>query len=106
MDIYHGSTAAFYNTTITGNTNTGSNYGGGLIVHGSAILDRVTFSDNTAPAGGGLYVYYGSTVEGTSCDFSGNSPEDIFVADDGAGVSMTAGSNYSFSCASNVCTQQ
>ena len=94
-------------STITGNVNTGNDHAGGLLVHGDATLTNVTFTQNEAPLGGGLYVFYGATVSGTSCGFSGNSPEDIYVDDGsaGQGESITASGDYSFTCADNACTE-
>ncbi len=94
-------------STITGNTNDGSDHGGGLVVDGSATLDRVNFTQNDAPLGGGLYVFFGATIEGTECGFSLNTPDDIYVDDGSAGQgdSITAGGNYSFSCADNACVE-
>ncbi len=90
---------------FTGNVNTGAD-AGGLLVYGSAVMDNVTFTDNSAPRGGGLFVYWQAVIDATSCDFAGNSPEDIFVADysEAGGQSVTAGADYSFACAANVCT--
>jgi len=90
---------------FSGNTDDTGVYGGGLLVYGSAILERVSFSDNSAPLGGGIFVYYEGTVQGTDCDFSGNSPEDIFASDgttDG-GTAYDAGAGTSFTCQDNAC---
>jgi hypothetical protein len=93
--------------TLQGNVNDGSDYGGGLIVHGSAVLERVTFQDNSAPLGGGLFVYYGATVDGNDCDFSGNTPQDIYAArTEGGGTSYDADSDYSFSCHDDKCFEE
>lgn len=102
------STIAISDTTITGNVNDGSDHGGGLLIYGDAILERVTFTNNSAPLGGGLYVFYGSTVDGTDCSFSINSPDDIYVDDGsgGSGESITAGPSYSFTCADNACAEK
>jgi hypothetical protein len=80
--------------------------GGAIIAYEVATLERVRFIDNTAPKGGGLFVYYDAVVNGIECDFSGNSSDDIWAADysDEGGVSYTAGMGYSFACADNVCT--
>ena len=104
----YDSTFSLSDSTIVGNTLTGSDFGGGLLMYGTGTLDRVTFSDNSSPLGGGLFVYYEAEIEGTDCNFSNNSPEDIFVADysSSGGTSITAGSNYSFSCKNNECTQK
>jgi len=83
-----------------------SAYGGAIIAQETATLDHVSFIDNSAPMGGGLFVYWDAVVDGIDCDFSGNSPDDIWAADYSAagGVSYTAGTGYSFSCAANACT--
>ena len=93
--------------TLSGNLNSG-NDGGGLLAYGTTTLERVSFTDNSAEGGGGLYVYFESEVTGTDCDFSGNSPDDIWVDDygDDGGVSHTAGSGYSFVCAGNACWEK
>ena len=102
------STIAITDTTITSNTNDGSDYGGGLLVYGDAILERVAFTNNSSPLGGGIYVYWGATIDGTDCDFSINTPQDIYVDDgsSGNGASITAGANYSFTCGNNACSEK
>ncbi len=90
-------------STITGNVNDSTNFAGGLLVLGDAVLQRVTFTNNEAYRGGGLYTYAQSTVQGQDCDFSLNTPDDIYVA--GSEESITAGGDYSFSCADGVCTE-
>ncbi len=104
----YDSTITIQDTTITGNTNDGSDYGGGLLVYGDATLARVVFTNNNAPLGGGIYVYYQSTIDGTDCDFSLNNPQDIYVDDgsSGSGDSITAGADYSFTCADNSCSEK
>jgi hypothetical protein len=82
-------------------------FGGAIVAYKSATLTNVSFVDNSAPLGGGLFVYYQAVIDGTDCDFSGNSPDDIWGADysDPGGVSYTGlGTDYSFSCAKNVCS--
>lgn len=93
--------------TLSRNVNTGGD-AGGMLVYGSAVLERVAFTDNSAPKGGGLFVYYEAVVEGTDCRFSGNAPDDIYAADytEAGGASYTAGDGYSFSCAGNVCAER
>jgi predicted outer membrane repeat protein len=102
------STISISDTTITGNINTGSDHGGGLLVHGDATLKNVQFTQNEAPLGGGLYVFYGATIDGSACGFIGNSPDDIYVDDGsaGQGESIMAGGNYSFTCANNACVEK
>lgn len=92
-------------TRIANNRNTVDN-GGGILLAGEGTLERVSFEDNEAPRGGGLFVYYESIVTCTSCSFARNVAEDVYVADYSAegGVSMTGSDDWSFSCASNVCT--
>jgi hypothetical protein len=96
-------------TVFENNTNAAlrkTAYGGAIIAYETATLERVSFIDNTAPKGGGIFVYYDAVIDGIDCDFSGNDPEDIYAADysDEGGVSYTAGLDYSFSCADNACT--
>ena len=92
--------------TISNAVNDGTDHGGGLLVQGSATLENVTFQANSAPLGGGLYVYYDAVVQGTNCSFLDNAPDDIYAADYTAegGVSYTAGSGYSFTCQDNACS--
>lgn len=101
----YSSALTMANSAFTHNVNSGDD-GGGLLVHGSATLDNVSFTDNGAVRGGGLFVYYEATIEGTSCNFSGNAPEDIYAVDysEAGGNAFTVGDGYSFSCVANVCT--
>lgn len=100
------SNVIFEDVELEQNVNEGvTQYGGGLVVHGTAELTRVDFVNNSAPKGGGLFVYYDAVVDGTSCDFAGNEPDDIYAADDPSGHSYDAGSSYSFSCAENACAR-
>ena len=91
--------------TITNNQNPDSEFGGGILFYGSGSLTRVDFTDNSAKNGGGLFVYYEADLEVEDCDFSGNTDDDIWVADysTAGGYTMDGGSGLSFSCASNVC---
>jgi hypothetical protein len=102
--VYDGA-ISMTDSEISGNTNAGD--AGGILVYGSGAFDGVSFTDNSAPKGGGIFVYYEAEVEGTGCDFSGNSADDIYSADysDEGGVSHVAGAGYSFSCAENVCQE-
>jgi len=95
----------FIDSEIAGNIN--DNEGGGIYVYGSADFQRVSFHDNAAPVGGGLYVNYGATVDGVDCDFSDNTVEDLYVVDDSkaGGQSLSAGLDYSFHCAENSCVE-
>ncbi len=102
----YDSSMSLTDSVISGNDNEDGMYGGGIIVYGSATLERVEFQDNTATRGAGVFVYYKSTVEGTDCGFSGNSPDDLFASDGTAegGIAYEAGgSGTSFSCANNAC---
>jgi hypothetical protein len=94
-------TISLVDAEILRNTNDGSDYGGGLIIHGTASMQRVTFTDNTAPLGGGLFVYYGATVNGTDITFNGNAPEDVYVA--GSSTSHTVGDTVTFTCFDDAC---
>lgn len=107
MWVYE-STVALTDSTFSGNSNSGAAYGGGLLVYGSADLTRVSFTDNSSPLGGGLFVYVNATVKGTDCAFESNSPQDIFAHDSTGpegkgGISYTGGASTNFSCASNAC---
>lgn len=102
------STVALTDSSFTGNSNSGTAYGGGLLVFGSADLTRVRFAGNTSPLGGGLFVYVNATVTGTDCIFETNSPQDIFAHDSTGqegkgGISYTGGNSTTFTCASNAC---
>jgi len=99
------SSLSFTDVTFSGNTNEGE--GGGLYLSGSGSVERVSFQDNTAPVGGGLFVSYEATVDGVDCSFSGNTEDDLYAADysKAGGQSHSAGEDYSFHCAENVCTE-
>jgi hypothetical protein len=104
----HESNLWFTDTVFENNNNDGTTqYGGGLIVYGTAELNEVTFRNNSAPKGGGIFVYYEGVVDGNNCSFEGNDPDDIYAADysRSGGVSYSAGPEYSFTCANNVCTE-
>ena len=90
---------------FSGNSDDSGVYGGGLLVYGSATLERVSFTGNSAPLGGGIFVYYEGIVSATDCDFSGNSPEDVFASDGTSegGTAYSAGSGATFSCEDNAC---
>ena len=53
--------------------------GGGGAIHsaGHTDLERVTFSGNVAPLGGGLLVFASATTRGVACVFQGNEPDDV-----------------------------
>lgn len=101
----YNSTMSLTDGVFSGNQDEGGVYGGGLLVYGSATLQRVSFTGNSAPLGGGIFVYYEGVVHGTDCDFSGNSPEDVFASDGTAagGLGYTGGSGISFTCEDNAC---
>jgi predicted outer membrane repeat protein len=101
-----GSTLSLTDVTIADNVNDGRLYGGGLIVQGSATLTRVTFSNNTAPQGGGLYVYYDAVIDAYDCQFSNNRPDAIFAISGSGGRSFDFGSSASFRCAENTCSKR
>lgn len=103
----YDSTLAASDTVFSDNVVTAAN-GGGLLFYGSGTLERVTFTGNSAPRGGGLFVYYRAELTATDCDFSANTVEDIWVADysDAGGVAMPGGEDLSFTCTNNVCTAQ
>ena len=100
------STLAITDGVFSGNHDDSGVYGGGLLVYGEATLERVSFTDNSAPIGGGIFVYYEGVVHGTDCDFSGNSPEDIFASDGTSegGTAYEGSSGYSFTCQDNACS--
>ncbi len=104
----YDSTFTLSDSTISSNTNEDGTYAGGLLLYGTGDLDNVSFDNNAASVGGGLFVYYEAEVEADSCSFSGNTPEDIYVADysSAGGYAMTGSSDFSFSCSSNVCSEK
>lgn len=91
---------------LSRNVNTGRDFGGGLIVQGKATLTRVSFLNNTAPEGAGVYVYFDGVVDGYSCNFSGNMRDDIFAAAPDGGESLNGGSGFSFHCSENTCKRR
>ncbi len=101
----YNSTMALSDGVFSGNQDDSGVYGGGLLVYGSATLERVSFTGNSAPLGGGIFVYYQGIVQGTDCDFSANTPEDIFASDGTSegGESFDAGTGTSFTCQDNDC---
>jgi hypothetical protein len=101
----YASTLALTDGVFSGNQDDSGVYAGGLLVYGSATLERVEFTDNSAPLGGGIFVYYEGVVQGTDCDFAGNSPEDIFASDGTSegGQAYDAGTGSSFICQDNAC---
>ncbi len=90
---------------ISDSSNPSGLSGGGLIVYGDATLSNVTFTDNTGPVGGGVFVEVDSDITAASCTFSGNDPDDVYIADyskeGGVAYSGVAGT---FSCESADCT--
>ena len=74
--------------------------GGGLAVGhgGTAVLDRVELTDNIATSGGGLFVD-NAEASGEGCVFTGNDPDDAWVADQPAAYTLDA----AFSCDSTGC---
>jgi hypothetical protein len=101
----YNSTLALTDGVFSGNQDDSGVYGGGLLVYGSATLERVSFTGNSAPLGGGIFVYYEGVVQGSDCDFSANTPDDIFASDGTSegGQSYAAGSGASFTCQDNAC---
>lgn len=87
-----------------GNVNTGEQ-GGGLLINGQATLTGVSFHDNRALVGGGLFVYYQAVLTADGCDFTGNLAEDVWVADysEAGGYAMSPGADASFACRDNRC---
>lgn len=53
--------------------------GGGGAIHsaGYTDLERVSFSGNAAPLGGGLLVFSSATTRGVECFFEDNEPDDV-----------------------------
>ena len=92
---------------LSSNVNT-TGSGGGLLASGSTTLERVSFTDNAAGDGGGIYVYFDADVSATDCRFDGNTPEDLWVDDysEAGGVSMNLGKDTSFGCAKNLCWEK
>ncbi len=101
------SQAELTDTVFESNVNDGTN-GAGLLFNGTGALTRVDFHDNVGVRGGGIFLYWESVLTGEDCDFSGNTPNDIWVADysDEEGHAVEAGEGYSFSCAGNECSEQ
>ncbi len=102
------SALALTDVSFSGNENSGgeaSGFGGALLAYGEASLERVSFEDNAARLGGGLFVYTNAVVEGIDVDFGGNTEHDVWIADysEEGGQGITAGTGLSFSCADNVC---
>jgi predicted outer membrane repeat protein len=94
-------------TTIETSVNSGSKYGGALLIHGTAELDRVTLTDNEAQHGAGIYVSAGSVVDGNACNFANNDHDDIYAAGETSdGTAYNAGSNYSFTCEDHACVDR
>ncbi|MCP4808330.1 MAG: hypothetical protein GY913_33440 [Proteobacteria bacterium] len=62
----------------------------------SASLTTSSFSTNVAAEVGGALFVLGSNVTGTELDFSGNTPDDVYDAD--LGVGMTLGEGASLTC--------
>jgi hypothetical protein len=101
----YDSTLSLTDGVFSGNTDEGGVYAGGLLVYGSATLTRVSFADNSGPLGGGLFVYYEGVVQGTSCEFGDNSPEDVFASDGTpeGGKSYDLEGETSFTCQDSAC---
>ncbi len=102
----HESTVTIVDSVFEGNVNTGTQ-GGGMLINGSANLNRVAFRNNSTPRGGGIFVYWEADVLGTNCSFSDNTPDDIFAADYSTndGVSHFGSEDYSFFCEHNACSE-
>lgn len=94
---------------FSGNVNNGSShYGGALITRGNSTLNRVTFTSNSGPLGGGLFVYVDSTTQVINSDFSDNSPHDVYAhngkgSNGYGGTTYTAGAAATFTCSNNTC---
>lgn len=83
--------------TLSGNSTTiGS--GGALYLYGSqTTLQTVIFDNNAADDhGGALYHNPDTTISATSCDFSNNTPEDVYSTASGAQSSV--GTGIDFAC--------
>ncbi len=98
-------------TTFEGNTNVATYegaYGGALIAFEEATLTNVSFVDNSAPHGAGIFVYYNAVVDGAHCDFADNATDDIWAAgyDKPGGTSYDEGDDASFHCAKNACAAE
>ncbi len=95
-------------TVFERNVNNGTN-GGAILFDGDVgSLVRVDFIDNQGPVDGGLFVYWNSVITGEDCDFSGNTPNDIWVSDyepEDYGHELEAGEGFSFTCAENECVE-
>jgi len=102
----HESSATIVDSVFDANTNLDTQ-GGAMLLNGSISLNRVEVTGNSAPRGGGVFVYWESDVLGTSVLFRDNSPEDIFVADysTAGGESIWGNEDYSFFCEENACEE-
>ncbi len=89
-------------TTFSDNT-AGRDGGAVAVLDGTASFDTCTFEDNTASGSydGGAIHLDGSTAGLTSSDFSGNSPDDVYIHDSSASYSYPA--TTSVSCGTSVC---
>ena len=67
------------------------------LYYGDVVLEDVSFEDNDGySTAGAMYHTRGVTLSATSCDFSGNSPNDVYS--ELSGVDTDLGSDVSFTC--------
>ena len=88
-------------------TNEGGEAGGAVLLAGQGTFADVTIEDNTSTQGGGIFVYWESTITATATTILGNLQEDLFVADyvnEAGGHPMEGQADWNFVCAANECT--
>ncbi|MDG1481990.1 MAG: right-handed parallel beta-helix repeat-containing protein [Myxococcota bacterium] len=85
------------------NNNAAAEMGGGLWLSDEAqvVLDAAVFVENTAAFGGGIAMAEAS-VSGSGCDFTDNTPQDMWLEVAESGTMLTEG----FSCDGTGCTPE
>ena len=85
------------------NNNVATEMGGGMWLSDEAqvVLDVAVFIENTAAFGGGIAMSEAS-VSGLGCEFTDNTPQDIWLDSVASGTMLTGG----FSCDGSGCTPE
>ena len=85
------------------NNNVAAEMGGGLWLSGEAqvLLDVAVFTENAAALGGGIAMSEAS-VSGSGCEFTDNTPQDLWLESAETGTMLTGG----FSCDGSGCTPE
>ena len=65
-------TLTITNSTLSGNSDNGWNFGGAIVNHGITTITGSTFSGNWAADGGAIYNWQGAPLTITNSTFSGN----------------------------------